>query len=237
MVDDVDVGEHATERLNASANRRRTAIPRRRRWPVTSSKRPASSGWADCESGRDEEAGGDLGGDRRQPDELAGEVLLGSADLSRPAPQQVDPDTHRPPWFQKLGKIRVVSTSGEGSCQRLTRIFPRSSAWHGSSPDEGTGVGSYTAVMPAATGFWTDRRVVVTGGAGFLGRRVVAELTSAGAEPVVIRSADYDLTRAGRRRRHDRRSPSDRGRSTSPPGSVASGTTRPNRRRCTSPTC
>ena len=48
--------------------------------------------------------------------------------------------------------------------------------------------------MPAVTGFWTDRRVVVTGGAGFLGRRVVAGLTSAGADPVVIRSADYDLT-------------------------------------------
>jgi GDP-L-fucose synthase len=47
--------------------------------------------------------------------------------------------------------------------------------------------------MPAATGFWTDRRVVVTGGAGFLGRRVVAELESAGAEAVVIRSSDYDL--------------------------------------------
>ena len=51
--------------------------------------------------------------------------------------------------------------------------------------------------MPAATGFWTDRRVVVTGGAGFLGRRVVADLTSAGADPVVIRSADYDLTKPG----------------------------------------
>jgi GDP-L-fucose synthase len=48
--------------------------------------------------------------------------------------------------------------------------------------------------MPAAPGFWTGRRVVVTGGAGFLGRRVVAELRDAGAEPAVIRSADYDLT-------------------------------------------
>jgi GDP-L-fucose synthase len=51
--------------------------------------------------------------------------------------------------------------------------------------------------MPAATGFWTDRRVVVTGGTGFLGRRVVAELQSAGTEAVVVRSADYDLTQPG----------------------------------------
>ena len=39
-----------------------------------------------------------------------------------------------------------------------------------------------------------DRRVVVTGGAGFLGRRVVAELRTRGAEPYVARSAEYDLT-------------------------------------------
>jgi GDP-L-fucose synthase len=46
----------------------------------------------------------------------------------------------------------------------------------------------------AATDFWLDRRVVVTGGAGFLGRRVVAELRERGAAPAVVRSADYDLT-------------------------------------------
>jgi GDP-L-fucose synthase len=49
-------------------------------------------------------------------------------------------------------------------------------------------------VVHASTGFWTDRRVIVTGGAGFLGRRVVAELRTAGADTIVIRSADYDLT-------------------------------------------
>jgi GDP-L-fucose synthase len=48
--------------------------------------------------------------------------------------------------------------------------------------------------MAAATGYLTDRRVAVTGGGGFLGRRVVAELLACGAEPVVVRSADYDLT-------------------------------------------
>jgi GDP-L-fucose synthase len=51
--------------------------------------------------------------------------------------------------------------------------------------------------MVTAPGFWTDRRVIVTGGAGFLGRRVVAELRAHGADPLVIRSADYDLTQPG----------------------------------------
>lgn len=45
--------------------------------------------------------------------------------------------------------------------------------------------------------FWTDRRVVVTGGAGFLGRRVVAKLTDRGADVVVPRRARYDLTQPG----------------------------------------
>jgi len=36
-------------------------------------------------------------------------------------------------------------------------------------------------------------RVLVTGGAGFLGRRVVAELERRGAQTVVVRSRDYDL--------------------------------------------
>ena len=41
-------------------------------------------------------------------------------------------------------------------------------------------------------------RVMVTGGAGFLGRRVVAQLEQRGAKPVVVRSAEYDLTRPER---------------------------------------
>ncbi len=47
--------------------------------------------------------------------------------------------------------------------------------------------------------FWASRRVMVTGGAGFLGRRVVARLAQAGADQVFVpRSRDYDLrTRDG----------------------------------------
>jgi len=40
----------------------------------------------------------------------------------------------------------------------------------------------------------TDSRVMVTGGGGFLGRRIVHELQERGAKAIVIRSADYYLT-------------------------------------------
>ena len=44
------------------------------------------------------------------------------------------------------------------------------------------------------TGFWTGRRVMVTGGGGFLGRAVVKRLQAAGADEIFVpRSADYDL--------------------------------------------
>jgi GDP-L-fucose synthase len=42
-------------------------------------------------------------------------------------------------------------------------------------------------------GFWSGKAVVVTGGAGFLGRRVVAMLEDLGADVTVVRSAEHDL--------------------------------------------
>ena len=43
--------------------------------------------------------------------------------------------------------------------------------------------------------FWKDKKVIVTGGAGFLGRHVVQSLKELGAENVFVpRSKDYDLT-------------------------------------------
>ena len=47
---------------------------------------------------------------------------------------------------------------------------------------------------PDASDFWDRRQVIVTGGAGFLGRYVVADLRDRGAESVIApRSRDYDL--------------------------------------------
>jgi GDP-L-fucose synthase len=46
-------------------------------------------------------------------------------------------------------------------------------------------------------GFWSDKQVCVTGGAGFLGRAVCARLRERGAEDVFVpRSSTFDLTRA-----------------------------------------
>lgn len=55
---------------------------------------------------------------------------------------------------------------------------------------------------PDGTGFWRDKRILVTGGAGFLGRFVVDELRGRGAEEVIApRSAEYDLRLLGDIRR------------------------------------
>jgi len=46
-------------------------------------------------------------------------------------------------------------------------------------------------------GDWTGRRVTVTGGAGFLGRRVVSRLVELGAEVAAPRRREFDLTVPG----------------------------------------
>jgi GDP-L-fucose synthase len=43
-------------------------------------------------------------------------------------------------------------------------------------------------------GFWSTRRVLVTGGSGFLGSHVVERLRALGADPFVPRQAEFDLT-------------------------------------------
>lgn len=45
-----------------------------------------------------------------------------------------------------------------------------------------------------SAGFWSGRRVTVTGGAGFLGRHVVAALRKRGCEAQIPRRAEYDFT-------------------------------------------
>jgi GDP-L-fucose synthase len=51
---------------------------------------------------------------------------------------------------------------------------------------------------PATRQSWQNRRVLVTGGAGFLGRRVVDRLAESGAEVFAPRRREYDLTVPGR---------------------------------------
>lgn len=55
---------------------------------------------------------------------------------------------------------------------------------------------SDTPTWPDSHTFWRDRRVIVTGGAGFLGSFIVQKLRARGAAEVIVpRSAAYDLTR------------------------------------------
>jgi len=59
-----------------------------------------------------------------------------------------------------------------------------------------------TRQWPDSRTFWEDKRVIVTGGAGFLGSYVVDQLKARGASEVIVpRSAEYDLRDGGAVRR------------------------------------
>lgn len=64
------------------------------------------------------------------------------------------------------------------TCSTSRTSWPAAGCADGMEPDEA---------------FWTGRRTVVTGGAGFLGRVVVRRLEAAGAEVRVPLSAEFDL--------------------------------------------
>ena len=50
--------------------------------------------------------------------------------------------------------------------------------------------------IAAMTDFWAGRRVIVTGGSGFLGRAVISRLDARGATNITVpRSTEYDLRR------------------------------------------
>ena len=50
--------------------------------------------------------------------------------------------------------------------------------------------GRVSQAWPDSGAFWRDKRAIVTGGAGFLGRFVVGRLRALGAEVIVPRSAE-----------------------------------------------
>lgn len=60
--------------------------------------------------------------------------------------------------------------------------------------DQQPNLQSATQLWPASAALWRDKRVIVTGGSGFLGSFVVDKLRARGAAQVIVpRRQDYDL--------------------------------------------
>ena len=54
-----------------------------------------------------------------------------------------------------------------------------------------------SAPQPTSPTYWANRTVVVTGGNGFLGTKVVAKLRRTGATVIAPRQSEADLTQVG----------------------------------------
>ena len=161
--------------------------------------------------GRDEDRGGVDDVDRtgrpldRWPAEAAPGLVEGSAagagasaraPAARRAPAAGGGATRRrrraPP--RAVRRARGPSRARRRPCRRARRA----STAPGCRPRAPAHAGPPTARnMVVMSDFWSGRRVLVTGGSGFLGRVVVRRLHESGADVVAPRQAEFDLTDPG----------------------------------------
>ena len=151
---------------------------------------------------------------------------------------EIDPKYYRPAEVDAL--CGDASKAREKLGWEPTRRRSRSSCGSWSSPtSRRSRIGSQAAgcaseVSEPDPQFWDGKSVVVTGGAGFLGRAVVRDLERAGRRR--RRSSGRPSTTCAIRARRARRSTARPSSSTSPPTSAASASTAPTRRRSSTTT-